>query len=224
MIPNRYQNAGEGSITSYDYIDIADGTGIILLYGGLNSQSIKFSIGADYFISGASIFQNTFRSTDIETTKTVTGADALHLNISFELAKFNMPRIVRGTVYAEIPTRKNAIVIPADVDYLNYVMLQKVDGITSAVTNLNAEASGSWWTPELSGCDFIKMNISGSHNFKRGDKLRLNLRGVAGGGAAGQAVTIGHDPMNRNGTWLKPSINTTQTTQLKVWVPFKIDL
>ena len=33
MIPNRYTDIGEGSIASYDYVDVAEGTGIVDFYG-----------------------------------------------------------------------------------------------------------------------------------------------------------------------------------------------
>jgi hypothetical protein len=67
--------------SNYDYLDIANGTGVVTLYPGVTETS-----GAkDYHL-----FDQTFYSSDIETAEG---------SFDFDLTSFNTPRTVKGTAY-----------------------------------------------------------------------------------------------------------------------------
>ena len=221
-LPIVFRKAPEGAIASYDYYDISEGTGMKEFFCGTSGKTTDTPNAASsiYYISNAILFQNQFYSNDIETFHQNAGGQAMKMCFGFLLAPFNQPKIIKGKAYFQGSIYRDAV--GTDNTWFNEIKLQKVSGTT--VTDLNTATSGAVWVPLASGADFIEIPITGTHNFKIGDQLKLYFETQYVYTPDSEGVAITHDPMDRDGTYIKPSVNSTQTSQMKLWVPFKIEL
>jgi hypothetical protein len=72
---------------------------------------------------------------------------------------------------------------------------------------------------------YFPITIPQTH-FKRGDILRVTLEcwSYQGASAGNGTFAIAHDPMNRDGNYIKPSSDDpATTTQFKIEIPFRLD-
>lgn len=205
VLPIAFPIPGENSIASYSYNDIAEGTGILKLYGFVTQDSVS----KKYKLS-----ENPLYSDMIE----VNNSDAM--TIDFNLSEFNLPRTLGGTAMLNAAVGINLAVGGSATGHID-ITISKVSG--GAATTIATAASPTMTAPPTTLkiiCTAI--NLPQTH-FKKGDILRLttyfnwaNLAGTNG-------MVIGTDPQNRDGTYIKPSTDKT-TTKLEFYVPFKLNL
>jgi hypothetical protein len=221
-IPQTYRKSSENVIASYDFFEISDGTGIVEFYCGTNGQTTRTTSSnpQQVFLSGGTIFQNVFYSQRIEDAVTTSGtSDGASYYGVFNLAPFQQPKIIKGRAYFQGSLARNAV---GTATGIIYVQLFKAS--TSGLTAISDSLSGTTFAANTSGADFIEIPINGTHHFQAGEYLRLNFAASVGSGTTGANVYVAFDPMNRDGSIIKPSTNSVATTQMKLWVPFKIDL
>ena len=168
-LPETFPIPPPSAIASYDYVDVAEGTGLVKYYG------------TDFQVSGATIYtsygliQNPLRSTSAST------APATTRDYNFDLTPFNLPKTVKGTAHFQIKLQGaagNAIRLSAQ---LKKVSGTDITNVTDAINSINSVA-----------VDWINFQLPCTQtHFKKGDILRLTLAVVAAG-----TGKFFHDPSN----------------------------
>lgn len=198
-MPARFPTYPETAIASYDYVDIASGTGLVNLYPIVGQDST----GNTYDI----VKDTAMRAAVIETSRVNSSGTT---TLTFDLAAFNKPRHIEGTAYAVIPFYE---IGNSSAAYVT-IKLQHYDGTTA--TDLTAtvqsvslsEAAGEYLSL------FLKLPITTEAHFSRGEILRAVVTLTTG---ASITARVGHDPSNQT----SPSTDL-DNTQLIISVPFRI--
>jgi len=191
-------NSQSSEIISYDYSDIAEGAGIQQFYGARDETGT-------FFLSSNQVYSNLIEST-------VNGAVK---SCVFETGEFNAPKTIFGT--AMITFCSKTLGATGAIRTQASINLYRVSG---GVDTLLGAASGAL----IAGSDVdtthvFRLPITTRTAIKKGDKIKLNA--FFSSTDAGCSMSIGHDPMNRNGTNITPSSDEV-TTQLKTYVPFEL--
>jgi len=190
-------------LVSFDSTDFADGTQVV----NFNGASTKQDTTITYILTRDAIYSN-----DIDTgSAAVTTANAIRLDLDFDLSTFNLPKRIRGTaiVEASLSATKNA----TSMAYYYIAKIKKNDVVIGqAQSETNSVASDTKYETMT-----VKIPITTIQNFKKSDILRLTMEVWAGTASGSGSVSLFHDPKNR-------TVATSLTTQLKVDVPFVLDL
>ena len=189
-------------LANFNYDDIADGTGTVILHawaGRTDDNTLFYKLGPELTFS--EITELTVANGGPDTTAT------------FYSGKFNVPKVLNGDCIVSwywFTSNSNF--------YGDYILsLYHYRGTTSTqigstATRTQADNEGSRSQNVLFTADNIK--------FKRGDQLKLELAFNINDGGYG-AIAI--DPMNSDGTYIKPQTTTAHANSLKVRLPFRID-
>jgi len=171
-----YRKTGEPIIATYDWQDLADGTGIITFYGK------RLHDGSDYIYS---LLRND--SIVSYSSENSTGGS---LDLNFETT-FSKSMTVKGTAYLSCE-----VVIAEDKEaYKISGQVQKYDG--SAETNISAVVEAPTQT---AGVDFhrkaysIKIPITTETKFSKGDILRFNI--IVTRTVGSHEASLYHSPTN----------------------------
>jgi hypothetical protein len=197
MIPNKYLNQGTGVIASYNYIDIAEGSGFITFQGFSSS------------LSGSNVFAmtgETIASSEVETQAST---------FQFDAANFNFPKIIQGTAFISFSHDQYAVGA-TDVSWL--ITIQKVD-LSGVVTTLGTLQTGhtSFAAGHGRFTQTGRITIP-TTVFKIGEHVRV----LAAASGTFTYVILGHDPLNRNGTLIPDS--SLNPTKFQLLLPAKIDI
>jgi len=215
---------GGEALTSFDYVDISDGTGVeVFNLGTTNSNTV----------SGAVLRSDTFYSNTVTTgtIESASGAVFLKFNdVDFDV-ELNLPRNLKGTVLVNMPSG----ILESDDDNFHsfiYAKLRKWDGTTeedivSASGSVLSKLTGGAGTYKYA-MDAIIMDAPLTH-FKKGETLRLTIEqwGKAhdpGLPNKGATFFIGHDPQGRATTDRDVPTFGTDPSIATVQIPFKIDV
>lgn len=194
-VPQVYRKSNESSIASYNFTDIAEGTGIVL-FNGLQTA-----------VSGATLFylsQNKVASNLVEST----GNPAL--NFPFTCIPFNLPKVVKGTSII----RFSVCTSDANLNQLQ-IGYRKIYPDGSAV-DISPKAITVYFNNTAQNIT-TSLVIPETH-FKKGEALQLYMERMLGA----NQIIMAHDPINRVGThFTTPSLTPTM---LEALVPFKLDL
>lgn len=200
-VPINFRKSAEAAVASYDWTDIAAGSGLISFY--------LCATGA----SGAT----TYNLLTSEVYSEVIEMDtSLSQTQNFDTPQFNLTRIISGTAYLSCAGRissdgSGSIQITAQ--------LKKYDGTTE--TNISDAILSSIKT----GADVREMYLiqipCTTTLIKQGEVVRLTLTVTR---MSNGIATTGLDPKNRDGTQITPSTMSTISTVSKLFIPFKIDL
>jgi hypothetical protein len=212
QISNLYQ-AQSNSIASYDYVDIAEGTGQIIFQGYGNLETTNTTYG---------IRTNPTRANPANYSSPL-GANTIY----FYLSLFNKPKTIKGTARIEgtmaMSSAQGAV---SGTGYITFTF-QHWDGTTA--TNMGAVT-----TKTMSiGSDYlitehISMEVSLTQtHFKRGDILRVATTFVHTG--SNTSFKLAFDPLNIDmpmgqpvhPTWATDASNYPST--LKFYIPFRLD-
>lgn len=201
LLPVTYPPIPEKAIATYNFTDIAEGTGVVL-FQGFNTQIAPTTV--EYHLTeNQSLFSNFIETADATATHT----------LNFDLSPFNLPKDIVGTAYV----RFSSAISASEQTTVHTVTVKKV------ATDLSTVNLGSVVSADISGNN-VKFNVvmpitlSLTH-FKKGEVLRVEyVRTKTGAGT----VTIAHDPANRDGVQVTPA--ATYPTKFEVYIPFRIDL
>ena len=205
MLAKKYQTQSS-AIATYDYTDIAEGTGISAFYGGNASGSTAWILTGNTSLYSATGFT------------VLNGFDQ-----NFDVP-FNMPKSIKGELLLQVP-----ISLYADPTYSStgYIVAKVVhyDGTTETIIggpvtspSKTNGGSGAWGGAML----VLKMTIARKH-FKKGDILRLNIVGTQSGTGTDQGV-IGHSPIGTQSTSSGEGFAGLGTSRISMFVPFELDL
>lgn len=214
MLNKKYQSASS-VIATYDNYDFAEGTGIV------NFRGFK------YDVSGSTVYglsnQDNY-SYGVETTETITETDTKEIDIDFDLSEFESPKTIKGIAIVSVPMNLSQNV-NEKVTYGHIIArIRKWDGTTeteiaSGSSNIENVFIGA---SVFSYVKTLKIDVPIT-SFKVGETLRLTIEGWAHSTAGGTGtITIGHDPQNRDGTWIIPSTDQV-TTNLNFYCPFRLE-
>ena len=199
-LPTIYRRSSEGAIATYDYVDVAEGTGIIIYYACVAETST-----AEAFILTAQELYSTRIQEDTEQGNSI--------ERNFDLAPFNLPQTVKGTGYVSC-FLNNGAGAGATVQ----ARILKWDGSSESV--VSAAVISQSITNGVEEGILLPFTMTETH-FKTGDVLRLEV--IITAPAGGVETRVGVDPQNRDGTDLTPSSNEI-TTQFAFHCPFKLDI
>lgn len=194
VLPRKFLRSAEGAIASYDWTDVAEGTGIVTFYP---AQKIE----------GAGTLSQIL--VDSNTIYSATGITDGNADRDFDLSPFNLPKVIKGTVYFNF-----GMFVNTGETVTITCQLRKWDGATetalhTAVTRTQAGPSIAMW---LMSAELTQTS------FKKGDILRVNVT-MTGGTAASY---FGVDPVGRDISGLTSAAGTTTT--FSVLVPFRVDI
>lgn len=201
--PEFFRQSKENFIQSYDWTDIASGTGYIRYYlMEVEGDDNILSSNADY-------------SDEIEETQTAKNSGDY---VEWDLTPFNKPTIIRGQLRATIGlslTQAGATATYLKLKAYNY------DGTTATLLAEGNLIRQTGIGTTFKGVKTAQIDIPKT-KFKKGDILRLRLE-LYFGGVDTANFTIGQDPMNRDGAILTPSTDDSITASY-IQVPFDISL
>lgn len=219
-LPLSFPSVAPNAIASYDYLDVANGTGLTDFYLMREGDS---SLG--YALQAA---QTKTFSKEIDMTGVyVYNGDVFHLSGSapqtFSLGAFNLPRNVKGRALVqgsyELSGGSSQVLI-------KQVFCLTKNGVefASGSTQQASATAGSF----SSGSIVLPITISAVTHFARDDVLGVKyyVLGKTTGGAgetSGVKTTIGISPLDENGSVLTPSTNPGETTITKISIPFRLD-
>ena len=206
-IPKFFNETGTAGVATYDYYDLAEGTGIIEFMGFGTIVSGAFLYGLTTNDAMGSCNADPAGTLDTQNhggyTKLTTG-DEFNFDIDFA-----NPKQVQGTGYVCIPLDEAGGV---NRTYSYTINVFHYDGTTETCL-------GSTTTPTLtiqaneSKMDNIKVSLSGQH-FKSGETLRLNIIAVVSNDTTER---LGHSPSNQD-------TNFTYGNRLSFFCPFRIEV
>ena len=224
MLAKKYQSQTT-AIASYDYTDIAEGTGIVALYGAGGGTDA----GALYYLT-----KNASVISQIEKNE-YWAAGGLNVttvsDIDFDLPPFNHPVTLRGNMLAAIPGGMTTGGSNNSATIYVTITVRKVNAGGEADIASAQSASYGWTTtkhtanPEI---HFLTNVLIPRTHFKKGEILRINVaHRTARGNGVGSSTPIG------SGFAFQPSNNDTKhftvgtqvySTRTVFYVPFEIDL
>jgi len=213
VVPIRFPSKPPEAVASFNWEDIAEGTGIIVFYAfATDSDS-----GLEYHLTN----QPTIYSSKIESATTSGNTESLDLD--FDLSQFNSPRIVEGTALISF-TMTGTAGVGTTCETTATVYIRKWDGTTE--TNLVSDTSPLLVAVNNTVKELVTMPLTVPRTqFAKGDTLRLTFVLTTVKSAGGNSIqgAFGHDPRNRDGTIIIPSTDDPDTiTSLILNMPFDI--
>lgn len=223
-ITNRYQTTGEQAIASYDYFALSESRGYKIFYGTSEKASSSYlgTTGTEtYKLVENPIFSNSIETSGslVSTSSTATKSQDLNFDITF-----NRPQIIDGLMPISFSFGVNPTV--NSISGSTHFNIYHYDGTTETLlvsggTPINdvGDFGGSGTKEKVTKT--IVLDVP-QRLFKSGETLRVNVEGwVTGNSGTGRHI-FAHDPKDRDGDFLKPSTDKTDTTIFQVHVPFKI--
>ncbi len=223
-VPRVYRKEGERSIITYNYTDIASGTGYIIFYGAEHQET---TVSGGYLLTGKT-FSNTILSYGTaETTSFVEVVDK-----DFDVL-FNTPSRVKGKIRVTLTLGSGSQNINSAAETYAIVKAVHIDAATNETPLGQAQTETMIRTTTTAETAFsqtvnVEIDIADIRRFKKGETLRITV-GIWGKKTSTNASYqgFGHDPMDRNDTPTNPDFNMIEdddTTIFAVHIPFLLDL
>lgn len=222
LLGNNFPEPAPGAVATYNYNDIAEGTGVAIFYG----LTAKTKTATSNILSTQAIHSAAGNITSDTTAESKsagddgTGTYTLYSTFNFDLNPFNIAKTVRGTAYVQLSQDIGDSAGAASA-YFN-ISLVKVDGTDSTETELG-NADGEV-IATADGPLTINVPISLTETtFPDGDFLRLKLKAYLkhDSGDNGSTLHFAHSPDNVDTTSFTAATNPTKLT---AYVPFKIEV
>ena len=210
MVAGDFLREGNRILTNYDYVDIAEGTGIQKFYIARPTGS--------YILTSNQIYASTIESTHTSASTTLTK----YATENFDLSAFNLPQTIKGTGIVELgvywisSSGAGSAAVKLIVNIIHY------DGTTETIigtcTPLDYAGDLGGETTYSATVDITKQH------FKKGEILRVEVEyWLKAHDANTKTISVGTDPQNRDGTNITPS-TTNAITKSAVYIPFNLDL
>jgi hypothetical protein len=198
------------AIASYDFFDIADGSGYQQFYG------TEDGAGNFAMVRTATVFSDNVETTGNQNT----AGGVVVFNKNFEIV-FNLPKTIKGKVLTSVPSTHQEDGA-GNKSHTRTVEVFHYDGTTA--TSLGSGTSSTTATAgamaERERVGLVSVDVSERH-FKRGDTLRINVQLTATTSTASTHLwAIGHDPAGR----IVTRTGELPTSQMVFNIPFRIDI
>jgi len=223
-IPIVYRKSGEGSVASYDYSDIAEGTGVFHFYPWVGVDSNVLSSTNTHYSN------DVVKHYDLNDTTTSTKI----LDVDFDVV-FNLPKIIGGTAVVTLTLGYNMTTADGGFEQFARVRIRKDDGVNPEVevatndTALFAESDTGHLTQNApySETFSVEIDVPKTH-YRKGDILRLTIEIWGKTDATKRSwMGFGCDPADQNDDYTDLTgkiIEDTDRTVLDFYVPFVLDL
>ena len=225
-VPIIYREGQARSIASYNYVDLASGTGYVDFYAGKTVDTNRLSANA---------FWSDKVCTGTTSVATTTGYEK-QSDVDFDI-EFVLPQTVDGKTIINVPIAFHALSDGAAIGVYCICKVRKYDGTTETdlVENQSTiiATTNSVINTTESGIVCVDVDIPKT-TFKGGETLRLTIELWGSVSAAATSnFFFGHDPKSRTTTNIEDDTtfdfgttyqtNTTESN-LIFQVPFRIDL
>ena len=219
-VPKYFRKTGERAISSFDYYDIAEGTGIKSFYIlKIWEDGVEKNI-----ISSQSIYSSSIEHSDgpdvVGTSYTKT------MDTDFDLSPFNLPKTIEGDAYISFSWWVTYTVSAAPYWYYNIIVKKVSGGVETTMGSSSSEVIGVASNGTATQTS-LKIALANTH-FKKGDILRVTFEGWAKnteGVDPTATFKFGVDPQNRDGDNIVPSTDDpATTTKCQLYIPFVLDL
>lgn len=213
-LPSAYQRGGGAAVASYDYKDIAEGTGITIFNGTLQNTSG----GSTYVLSSATDYPYSPAANKGLLTSGATITVTAYKTLNFDTPPFNLPRNIKGRAKINFSHR---FITGSASSWWNVVKIQKWDGTTA--TTLVQEQTTSITETQSPTTYNLPLTIPITH-FKKNEQLRVSMDLWTD--ISGATFMIAHDPQNGNNAWFTVGTGVTNvsTTKFEAHIPFVLDL
>ena len=202
-------------ISTYNYTDIAEGTGVT----ALNAFAVNESGGISYKLSGNAV-AGTPNSSN-------TGGTLVN-PVIFALSAFNLPKTIKGTAIIDgsFAVRSFGGTAPSGSSYIKFT-IEHYDGTTATdIGNITTQTITVSGTTTTYSKFCVSINLTEKH-FKRGEILRLKAEQTVTNTNPGYGLVAGSlafDPLNGDVTDYAGTYSAaTYHTNLKLYIPFKLD-
>ena len=223
-LPSKYDTE-ENVLANYNFFDIADGTGIVNFYG---SQSIMSGlIVLAYLTSDGTQYSGKV----VEKVKPPINATTKVSDINYDVT-FNLPQRIKGQARLSVTQGTLAsggvncqVFLITKLYHVNSAGAEDLMASADTQTTDEADSGGT----QASVTRNLNYDLSSQiWSFKAGDKLRLNIEcwGISGNNA-NNVVGYGIDPQDRDDSVTPDGticISASDTTQMKLAIPFILDL
>ncbi len=224
-VPPVYRRASE-SITSYPFRDIADNTGVIVYYGGIEERASTISSGV---LIADTLYSNYINSQG----PTPDASFTLVIDRDFDVI-FNAPANMKGKIRVNITVGGRTIsAAPNAWQAYAILKLRKVDLDSNEIEIANAQTkttSGGGGAVNTKHSENMLIELDASADvthFKIGETLRLTVE-LWGKRTGTNPVKVGfaHDPKDRNDVTAINGgiIEDADSTTLKMHIPFILDI
>lgn len=219
VMPINFPLPSENAVASYNYTDMAEGTGITIF-------NLVGTTG-DNILTSQTVYADRIEE---ESADTSTTSDYVKIfDVDYDLSAFNMPKTIKGTGLLNFSQFGQGSGDETSSWYFT-IVVKKYDGSTeTSIGTVNSSTLTATGVHTTSNLELLPISLTQTH-FAIGDILRVTVEGYIkdigwiSGGRNTLKIGIGQDPMNRDGTYLTPSTDTGEITINKIYIPFKLDL
>lgn len=201
-------------IASYSYSDAAAGI-LVQLYYGMNSED---SVGQDYHLTKQVQYSSSEGTTH--------SGDTAAVDLDFDFTPFDLTQRIEGTATVSLGVYYQSVATGTG-NLTGTVSVRHWDGATETVLVTNTIPTTAVGSGDAAAKTHVIPLVIPLTIFATGDTLRVTvtLSLPRTGGAGNMVVGLGHDPQNRDwAAFIAPSGDDTVTTQLRCYIPFKLDL
>jgi len=221
MIPKKFLKSGEGAVASYNWTDIAEGTGLVQFYGGASGLE-----GDRIYIMHQDPFYTTEKNGGSSKSEATT---SLLVDKTFSLEPFNSPRVLIGTAWVTfartIGWQNNSGVVWEFWDVIDIINVTTDEVLTTFTSEKFVTTGTGTGAQSKTEMRIHRFSISTS-SLKKGEALGVRIRvyGKINTGTWNKNAYISYDPLNRDDGSFTPSTNEDIESVLRIKIPFKIDL
>lgn len=210
--PRNFQ-AISNVLPTYNFVDIASGTGFINFYAGDSGNAAAFHLSNYTFYSSNIVITSAGLADNL--------TDVVSLDYDYDV-ELNRPLNVAGITIVNIPFSSTSGTRHVTSAYVKAIF-RKWDGATEtdiATSSASAALSYSAAVQYKMGC--VSLDIPLTH-FKIGETMRLTIRVYAttDSGGAGASVSFAADPKNRTTGW---DTSAAVPSQLVFQCPVRLNL
>jgi len=209
-VPIVYRKSTEAALASYNFTDIAEGTGVVTYYGATTNDSV----GEEYVLLSQTLY-----SYSLSTATTITNGTGSYTKFGdydFDLSTFSLPKTIKGTCLISFGWGLGA---GGNPDAYIIWKVRKYDGTTE--TDLGSVQTEGIKANATNAEELLSFTLTET-NFAKGDILRVTCE-VWGKNTGGvdYVATFAHSPkaqsVNTGGGNLTNSV-------LTILIPYKLDL
>lgn len=230
-IPIKYRKKETRNIISYSFTDIVSGFGYVTFYPyvTVDDTALIYKMSTNQI---PSLITSNFgnapndRLDYIESITNFTGT-AGSFEQKFESEEFNKPQSIEGDLIIEIPFAGEVNVSDQVFTFNSVITLFTYNGTTETqVATITTTTRTNDTGETITGIIPVVLTIPRTW-IGIGWTIRCNIKVTCqrtSGSSTNdpQRFYIGHDPLNRDGAGLVPSVNAHTRTQMKVNIPFRV--